>query len=66
MDDNKKISASKKASSGGEDAYRKLSLRIKDETVAQLDELAAKTNRSRNKIINMLLDFAIADCEIEE
>ena len=50
----------------GEDGHKTFSIRIKDETVARLDELARKTNRSRNDLINMLLDYAMDYCEIHE
>ena len=45
----------------GDDGYKVFSVRIKDETVARLDDIAKKTNRSRNDLINTLLDYAI-DC----
>ena len=47
----------------GEDGYRVFSIRIKSETVAQLDKLSEATNRSRNDIINLLLDYGIKNCE---
>ena len=49
----------------GEDGYKTFSIRIKDETVAALDELSAKTNRSRNELIGILLDYAIDNCEVK-
>lgn len=49
----------------GEDGYKTFSVRIKDETVEQLDVLATKTNRSRNELIGILLDFAIDNCEVK-
>ena len=49
----------------GEDGFKTFSIRIKDETVYQLDDLAAKTNRSRNELIGILLEFAIANCEVK-
>ena len=39
---------------------------IKDETVERLDDIAKKTNRSRNDLINMLLDYAMNYCEIDD
>lgn len=48
----------------GEDGYKTFSVRIKDETVAELDELSSATNRSRNELINMLIDFALKNCEV--
>ena len=49
----------------GEDGYKTFSIRIKEQTVASLDSLAKETNRSRNDLINVLLDFAIKNCEVE-
>ena len=50
----------------GEDGYKTFSIRIKDETVDRLNDLANKTNRTRNELINILLDYAMNECEIEE
>ena len=50
----------------GEDGHKVFSIRVKDETVARLDEIAKHTNRSRNDLINMLLDYAMDYCEIPE
>lgn len=49
----------------GEDGYKTFSIRIKEQTVVSLDKLAKETNRSRNDLINVLLDFAIKNCEVE-
>ena len=49
----------------GEDGHKVFSIRIKDETVARLDELSGKTNRSRNDLINLLLEYAIEHCDVE-
>jgi len=54
-----------KKSLKGEDGHKTFSIRIKDETVQRLDELASVTNRSRNELINILLDYAIENCEVE-
>lgn len=48
----------------GEDGHKTFSVRLKDETVARLDDIAKKTNRTRNDLINMLLDYAMDYCEI--
>ena len=48
----------------GDDGHKTFSIRIKDETVARLDEIAKQTNRSRNDLVNMLLDYAMDYCEI--
>lgn len=55
----------KKKSLKGEDGYKTFSIRIKDETVANLDILANETNRSRNELINLLLDYALKNCEVK-
>ena len=49
----------------GEDGYKTFSIRIKEETVANLDKLAQETNRSRNELINILLDYAIKNSEVK-
>ena len=54
-----------KKSLKGEDGYKTFSIRIKDETVAKLDDLAKETNRSRNELINILLDYALNNCEVK-
>ena len=41
------------------------SLRIKEETVAKLDELALASNRSRNELINIFIEYAIENCEVK-
>lgn len=55
----------RKKSLKGEDGYKTFSIRIKDETVNNLDELSRATNRSRNELINILLDYAIENCEVK-
>ena len=54
-----------KKSLKGEDGYKTFSIRIKEETVSNLDLLSKKSNRSRNELINILLDYAIDNCEVE-
>ena len=60
-----KLIISKKALKG-EDGYKVFSVRIKDDTVIALDKISAETNRSRNELINIFLDYAIKNCEIQE
>ena len=50
----------------GDDGFKVFSIRIKDETVTKLDEIAAETGRSRNELINTFLDFTIDNCRVEE
>lgn len=54
-----------KKSLKGEDGYKTFSIRIKDKTVTNLDKLAEETNRSRNELINILLDYAIENSEVK-
>ena len=54
-----------KKSLKGEDGYKTFSIRIKDETVANLDKLANETNRSRNELINILLDYALKNSKVQ-
>ena len=49
----------------GEDGYKTFSVRLKDETVNNLTKLSEESNRSRNELINLLLDFAIENCHVE-
>lgn len=50
----------------GDDGFRVISIRIKEGTLQQIDEAAAKTNRSRNEVINIMLDHGVEILEIEE
>jgi len=50
----------------GEDGYKTFSIRIKEETVQALDEIASKTGHSRNELIGTFLAYAIERCEITE
>lgn len=45
--------------------YVTISMRIKESTCASLKEISKKTNRSRNQIINILLENAIENAEIK-
>ena len=53
------IRITKKSALKGEDGHKVVSVRMKDETMARLDDLSAQTNRSRNEIINLLLESAL-------
>jgi len=61
-----KITVTVKPGLKGEDGHKVFSVRLKEDTVAQLDAIAQKTNRSRNELINMFLEIAVANCEVEE
>ena len=49
----------------GEDGYKTFSVRIKEDTVLKLNKLSKETNRSRNELINILLDYAIGNSEVK-
>ncbi|MBQ8868538.1 MAG: CopG family transcriptional regulator [Oscillospiraceae bacterium] len=60
------IKITKKNARKGEDGCKVVSVRMKDELLERLDELSGKTNRSRNELINILLNAAIDIVKIEE
>ena len=49
----------------GDDGYKTFSVRIKEETVTKLNKLSEETNRSRNELINILLDYAIDNSKVK-
>ena len=48
----------------GEDGHKIVSVRMRDETLARLDDLSAQTNRSRNELINLLLEDALQNVTV--
>ena len=56
---NPEIKITKKPSRRGDDGHKVVSVRMKDETLARLDELSEQTNRSRNELINYLVEKAL-------
>lgn len=60
------IKIKKKNPRRGDDGYKIVSVRMKDELIEKLDRLSADTNRSRNELINILLDAAVDIVKIEE
>ena len=60
------IKITKKANKRGDDGYKIVSVRMKEELLGKLDELSAKTNRSRNELINILLNSAIDNVKVED
>ena len=59
------IRIKRKAVCRGEDESRVVSVRMRDELIARLDDLSAKTNRSRNELIGLALDFAKDKIQID-
>ena len=62
----KEIKITKKAPRRGDDGYKIVSVRMKEEMLERLDRLAAQTNRSRNELINLLLDSAMEIVKVQE
>lgn len=62
----KEIKITKKTPRRGDDGYKIVSVRMKEELLERLDRLAAQTNRSRNELINLLLDSAMEIVKVEE
>jgi len=48
----------------GEDGYRVISVRIKEGTLEKIDNLSKESNRSRNEIINIILENSVDSVEI--
>ena len=59
------IKIKKKPARRGDDGHKVVSVRMRDELIARLDELAETANRSRNEIINLLLESAVDIVKIE-
>ena len=62
----REIKITKKAARRGDDGYKVVSVRMKEEMLERLDELSSQTNRSRNGLINLLLDAAMKIVKVEE
>ncbi len=59
------ITIKKKSARRGDDGHKVVSVRMRDELIARLDALAETANRSRNEIINLLLESAVDIVKIE-
>ena len=49
----------------GEDGSRIITVRIREETLAELDRIASESNYSRNELINLILSHGLKNIEIE-
>lgn len=49
----------------GEDGYRIISVRLREDIIASLDKVAAESNHSRNELINLILEHGVKNIEIE-
>ncbi len=60
------IKIKKKTTKRGDDGYKIVSVRMKDELIEKLDRLSVDTNRSRNELINILLEASVDIVKVEE
>lgn len=60
------IKIKKKVAKRGDDGYKIVSVRMKDELLERLDKLSTDTNRSRNELINLLLEASLDIVKVEE
>ena len=49
----------------GEDGSRVITVRIREETLAEIDKVALEANCSRNELINLILAHGVKNIEIE-
>lgn len=49
----------------GEDGNKVITVRIKEDTLAKLDQIANESNYSRNELINIILSHGVNNIEIE-
>ena len=49
----------------GEDGTRVVTVRMREEILAELDRLASESNYSRNELINLILAYGVEHIEIE-
>ncbi|MDE6221676.1 MAG: ribbon-helix-helix domain-containing protein [Lachnospiraceae bacterium] len=49
----------------GEDGYKVFSIRVKEEIVAQIDNISTRTGHSRNELIGTFLEYALEKCVVE-
>lgn len=62
----REIRITKKIARKGDDGHKVVSVRMKENTIERLDELSKRTNRSRNELINIILEAALEDVRVEE
>lgn len=60
------IRITKKHTRKGDDGYKIVSVRMKEELLERLDALSVKTNRSRNELINLLLNASIDVVKVDD
>jgi len=48
----------------GEDGNKIISVRIKEDTLKELDRISKESNHSRNELINLILQYGVENLEI--
>jgi len=48
----------------GSDGYKVFSVRLREDVVDEIGHLSEVTGRTRNELIGLLLDFALANSEV--
>ena len=62
----KEIRITKKIPKVGDEGYKVVSVRMREELLEKLERLSAETNRSRNELINILLESSIDIVKVDE
>ena len=60
------IRISRKTRNHGDDGHKIISLRLKVSVLERIEGIAIKTDRSRNELINILLEAALDNVTVEE
>lgn len=60
------IQITRKTARRGEDGHKIVSVRMPESTLVRLDALSTQTNRSRNELINLLLEAALQNVSVIE
>ena len=64
MDDNK-MRITRKSKIKGEDGTKVISVRIKEDLLEKIDNIAGQAERSRNELINIILEKSIDNIVID-
>ena len=59
------ITIERKSSLRGDDEHKVISIRVKNELISRLDRIASEANRSRNEVINLLLEAAVSIVKVK-
>lgn len=60
------IRITRKTHRKGDDGYKIVSVRMREDLIDRIDKLSEETNRSRNELINILVESAINIVKIED